>query len=180
MIWCFQEAPGSTIFRISCTLIMHIISQLRAKEAPEAPFFLFYCRIDVLSPLFGLQQFGQRYVPLRGITEGRFITIGTRVILYPSKVFRHKDNCFLHIVQEKKQQQAICYYKGQKTEEAETVDEANELQSEDEKNSGCFPTRVLVMRTLRNMGCTPVVGERGNICFDYQGEHFFIAAKKRQ
>ena len=39
--WCCQEAPRSTIFIISCTLRMHIISQLRAKEAREAPFFCF-------------------------------------------------------------------------------------------------------------------------------------------
>ena len=69
----------------------------------------------------------------------------------------------------------FCYYKGRETEEAETVDEV-ESQSGGEEQLGSVPTRVLVMRTLRNMGCTPVVGERGNIHFDYQGEHFFIAA----
>jgi hypothetical protein len=70
----------------------------------------------------------------------------------------------------------FCYYKGQGTEEVKSADEVNEQQLEGEKKSGCIPTRVLVIRTLQNMGCTPVVGERENIYFDYQGEHFFIAA----
>ena len=70
----------------------------------------------------------------------------------------------------------FCYYKGQKTEKTVTVDEIKEQLSEGRKTSTCIPTRVLVKRTLRNMGCSPVVGERGNIFFDYQGEHFFISA----
>ena len=69
----------------------------------------------------------------------------------------------------------FCYYQG-RDGEAEN-DNEREGQETDRGELLRIPTRVLVMRTLRNMGCEPVVEDgSGYICFDYQGEHFRIEA----
>ena len=71
----------------------------------------------------------------------------------------------------------FCYYKGLEKEEMETVDDEDELQSESEQELGSVPTRVLVIRTLRNIGCEHLINNSGNIIFTYQGEQFTIIAK---
>ena len=68
----------------------------------------------------------------------------------------------------------FCYYKGR---DGGMVDDSKELGDEAEDGGLRVPTRVLVMRTLRSMGCEPVVDDRnGFICFVYQGEQFRIEA----
>ena len=69
----------------------------------------------------------------------------------------------------------FCYYKG-RDGEAENDDDEREQETEG-KELLRIPTRTLVMRTLRTMGCEPVVDDRnGFICFVYQGENFRIEA----
>lgn len=69
----------------------------------------------------------------------------------------------------------FCYYKGQDGEVESESDEREERADCEELLS--IPTRTLVMRILRTMGCEPVVDDRnGFICFDYQGEYFRIEA----
>ena len=72
----------------------------------------------------------------------------------------------------------FCYYKGRDENVEETE---NDIVSEETDNGverlGDCPTRVLVMRTLRNMGVEPKVDENENILFQYQGEHFMIEAE---
>ena len=62
----------------------------------------------------------------------------------------------------------FCYYKGRYNGQADIVDNSEEEQPE------VVPTRVLLMRTLRNMGSEPMAEENtGRIFFSYQGEQFF-------
>ena len=69
----------------------------------------------------------------------------------------------------------FCYYKG-RDGEAENDNDEREQEMEG-KELLPIPTRTLVMRTLRTMGCEPVVDDRnGFICFEYQGEYFRIKA----
>ena len=69
----------------------------------------------------------------------------------------------------------FCYYKG-RDGEAENDNDEREQETEG-KELLRIPTRMLVMRTLRTMGCEPVVDDRnGFICFVYQGENFRIEA----
>jgi len=43
------------------------------------------------------------------------------------------------------------------------------------KKVNMSPTRVLLIKTLKRMGCEPEVDEKNeNIWFDYQGEHFMV------
>lgn len=70
----------------------------------------------------------------------------------------------------------FCYYKGRDGE----VENESDKQEQDANNTELLgvPTRALVMRTLRNMGCEPVVEDgSGHICFEYQGERFCIGAE---
>ncbi|MBP5339835.1 MAG: hypothetical protein J6Z14_11155 [Prevotella sp.] len=71
----------------------------------------------------------------------------------------------------------FCYYKGRNYGKGETAEEVSEeLSVNEEKPAGC-PTRVLVMQTLRRMGCEPVAEEDSTtICFDYQGERILIVS----
>lgn len=39
-------------------------------------------------------------------------------------------------------------------------------------------TQELVTRTLKRLGCQPIVNEDGHICFKYQGDDFYIAAEE--
>ena len=69
----------------------------------------------------------------------------------------------------------FCYYKGRDGEVESESDEREERVDYEELLS--IPTRTLVMRILRMVGCEPVVDDRnGFICFDYQGEYFRIEA----
>ena len=64
----------------------------------------------------------------------------------------------------------FCYYKGRKNEQADNVNESEKEHCE------MVPTRVLLMQTLRSIGCEPLAEENtGRIFFSYQGEQFFIA-----
>lgn len=71
----------------------------------------------------------------------------------------------------------FCYYKGR---EANVEETKNDVVSEQTDNGverlGDCPTRVLVMRTLKNMGAEPEVDDNENILFQYQGEKFMIEA----
>ena len=68
-----------------------------------------------------------------------------------------------------------CYYKGRDGEVENESDGREERLDCEELLS--IPTRTLVMRILRMIGCEPVVDDRnGFICFDYQGEYFRIKA----
>lgn len=63
----------------------------------------------------------------------------------------------------------FCYYKGRKNEQADNVKESEKEHCE------MVPTRVLLMQTLRSIGCEPLVEENtGRIFFSYQGEQFFV------
>ena len=63
----------------------------------------------------------------------------------------------------------FCYYKGRKNEQADNVYESEKEHCE------MVPTRVLLMQTLRSIGCEPLVEENtGRIIFSYQGEQFFV------
>ena len=69
----------------------------------------------------------------------------------------------------------FCYYKG-RNGDVESRNNGCEEEAEG-KELLRIPTRTLVMRTLRTMGCEPVVDDRnGFICFVYQGENFRIEA----
>ena len=71
----------------------------------------------------------------------------------------------------------FCYYKGQEENDEEAKDDVVFEQTDnDVEELGSCPTRVLVMRTLRNMGAKPELDEKENFRFQYQGEHFMIEA----
>ena len=72
----------------------------------------------------------------------------------------------------------FCYYKGQETEEMETVDDEKDLQSESEQELGSVPTRVLVIRTLRNIGCEPLINNSGNKHFQTIGNSVCMPSDK--
>ncbi|MBR3479881.1 MAG: hypothetical protein IKH32_04140 [Prevotella sp.] len=72
----------------------------------------------------------------------------------------------------------FCYYKGREENDEEAKDDVVvcEQTDNDVEELGNCPTRVLVMRTLKNMGTEPELDEKENFRFQYQGEHFMIEA----
>lgn len=72
----------------------------------------------------------------------------------------------------------FCYYKGREENDEETEDDVVVCEQTDNgvEELGNCPTRVLVMRTLKNMGTEPELDEKENFRFQYQGEHFMIEA----
>lgn len=71
----------------------------------------------------------------------------------------------------------FCYYKGREenVEEMENDIVSDQIDNSIEKLGSC-PTRLLVMRVLRNMGVEPELDEKENIRFQYQGEKFMVEA----